>query len=91
MDPHAHKQEEKVGGIPTPVSDCYVWAAICYLDSPTDYREFLPDRKRQLQPANNSVVILDDCAHQRWITVLAVGLIGALTSVLLRIIFRLLG
>ena len=24
------------------IGDCYVWAEIYYLDSPTDYREYLP-------------------------------------------------
>ena len=27
------------------IGDCYVWAEIFYLDSPTDYREYLPERR----------------------------------------------
>lgn len=32
----------RIGGTPFHVSDCQIWAEIYYLDSPTDYREFLP-------------------------------------------------
>ena len=35
----AHKD---IGGQSIHIGDCQVWAAIYYLDSPTDYREFLP-------------------------------------------------
>lgn len=28
------------------VRDCYIWAEIFYLDSPTDYREYLPEQAR---------------------------------------------
>jgi hypothetical protein len=32
---------KRVGGSAFHVRDCYVWAQIYYLDSPTDYREYL--------------------------------------------------
>jgi hypothetical protein len=38
-DPVEHK---KVACTAFHVRDCYVWAEIYYLDSPTDYREYLP-------------------------------------------------
>lgn len=38
-DPVEHKN---VAGAAFHVRDCYVWAEIYYLDSPTDYREYLP-------------------------------------------------
>jgi len=31
-----------MGGEGVHIGDCYVWAEIYYLDSPTDYREYLP-------------------------------------------------
>jgi len=31
-----------IGGRPMRVTDCYIWSEIYYLDSPTDYREYLP-------------------------------------------------
>jgi len=35
-------QQEQIAGAAYRVSDAYVWFAIHYLDSPTDYREYLP-------------------------------------------------
>jgi hypothetical protein len=35
-------QSNAVAGESVHVGDCYVWAEITYLDSTTDYREFLP-------------------------------------------------
>jgi hypothetical protein len=35
-------QDRQIGGEPVHVRDCYIWAEIYYLDSPTDYREYLP-------------------------------------------------
>jgi len=32
----------RIGGSTTRVGDCYIWAEIQYLDSASDYREFLP-------------------------------------------------
>lgn len=40
-DPVEHRD---VAGTAFHVRDCYVWAEIYYLDSPTDYREYLPRR-----------------------------------------------
>ncbi len=37
------KQEKQIGGESIHVGDCYVWAEIYYLDSATDYREYLPE------------------------------------------------
>jgi hypothetical protein len=41
MSDHA-PYPRKIGGKFAHVGDCYVWAEIYYLDSLTDYREFLP-------------------------------------------------
>ena len=38
------RYERQAGGVPVHVRDCYVWAEIRYLDSATDYREYLPAR-----------------------------------------------
>jgi hypothetical protein len=48
-------QDKEIGGQPVHVRDCYVWAEIYYLDSPTNYREYLPS-----QPVDPSTVHLDD-------------------------------
>ena len=34
--------DKQIGGYSVHVGDCYIWSAIYYLDSPTDYRECLP-------------------------------------------------
>lgn len=36
--------KKETGGDDFYVGDSYVWSAIYYLDSPTDYREYLPPR-----------------------------------------------
>jgi hypothetical protein len=33
---------QRTSGAGIHIGDCYVWAAISYLDSQTDYREYLP-------------------------------------------------
>jgi len=40
------------------VGDCYLWAEISYLDSPTDYREFLPSAVQS--QITGDLVLLDD-------------------------------
>lgn len=42
------------------IADCHVWAEIHYLDSPTDYREYLPpNRNRPHALAGEDLVMLD--------------------------------
>lgn len=36
------QDDSRVGGESFTVSDCFVWETIRYLDSATDYKEFLP-------------------------------------------------
>ena len=33
---------QRIGGESVHISDCYVWAEIYYLNSTTDYREYVP-------------------------------------------------
>jgi len=47
---------QRIGWESIRIGDCYVWAEIYYLDSPTDYREHLP-QNRVLGPRT---VPLDD-------------------------------
>lgn len=55
-------QSERDGGREFHVADCYIWAEIYYLDSPTDYREYLPlkDVSIQSKPCSEQMVLLDD-------------------------------
>lgn len=41
------------------VGDSYVWSEIRYLDSATDYRDFLPQRPIQPTVINSELVMLD--------------------------------
>ena len=57
---------QRIGGENVRIGDCYVWAEINYLDSPTDYREYLP--KNCARPRNipcNDLVVLESHASPR--------------------------
>jgi hypothetical protein len=52
-------QQERIGGTAAHVADCLVWAEIYYLDSPTDYREYLPNHPPQPVRIDSQLVMLD--------------------------------
>ncbi len=56
------------GGTPFRVGDCQIWAEIHYLDSPTDYREYLPAGTRGWErSAEGELCLLDDEGpHLSW-------------------------
>ena len=54
---YARLNGETEGGIS--IENCYVWAEIYYLDSPTDYREYLPQHCVQQCPVAEDLVMLD--------------------------------
>jgi hypothetical protein len=41
----ATQPQQQIGGAPYRIADAYVWATIYYLDSSTDFREYLPLRR----------------------------------------------
>ena len=50
----------KIGGNAFHIRDSYVWAEIHYLDSPTDYREYLPHNQLRREPfAIDDLTMLD--------------------------------
>ena len=56
---------QRMGGEGVHIGDCYVWAEIYYLDSPTDYREYLPqdcDKGPRTIPLD-SWVLLESSEH----------------------------
>lgn len=64
-----------------------IWDAIRYLDSPTDYREYLVIAP---SPAvrKNDLVILDPVARSTWITLLPLLVIAVLVfAILLFVLF----
>jgi hypothetical protein len=56
----------RIGGESVQVGDCWVWAEINYLDSPTNYREYLPqncDCPRNIP--GNDVIMLESYGSPR--------------------------
>jgi len=70
-----------VGGAAVRIGDCFIWAAIQYLDSPTDYRECLPSHRNP----SGELIFLDD--GRRWPRILGpLVAIAILACVLLPIV-----
>lgn len=55
------------------VGDCYVWSEIFYLDSPTNYREWLPRRMSLQSRANRDEFITLDKEAKLLGVLLAIG------------------
>jgi hypothetical protein len=51
-------RRDKIGGEGIHVRDCYVWAEISYLDSPSDFREYLL-QDRHWKPNDDRLLMLD--------------------------------
>ena len=71
-----------IGGERFYVRDCYVWAEIQYLDSATDYREFLPEHPMPRVPSVDSqLTMLDSSGNyaglRNWVPVLALFVVSA--------------
>jgi hypothetical protein len=51
---------DQISDSTTRVSDGRIWAAICYLDSASDFREFLPNNNSRRICRGDDFVLLDD-------------------------------
>jgi len=80
--------KEQIGGSSVHVGDCYIWAAISYLDSPTDYHECLPYSRRLPAPSDDELVMLDEKDHLPWARLSAVTIFAFLTSIFLLFFMR---
>ena len=80
--------KEQIGGSSVHVGDCYIWAAISYLDSATDYRECLPHSRWRPAPSDEELVMLDEKDHLPWARLSAVTIFAFLTSVFLLFFMR---
>jgi len=49
---------KRTGGESFRVSECHIWAAISYLDSPTDYREYISQHPPAIRPSLASEVVM---------------------------------
>jgi hypothetical protein len=56
---------QRAGGVCVHIADCYVWAEIYYLDSPTDYREYLSENCALPRPLRGNPVMLDPFEFSR--------------------------
>lgn len=84
----ARPGKQQIGGSAVHVGDFYVWAAISYLDSPTDYREYLPHRRWRAAASDDELVMLDQRGHWRWAKPGVVTLFAFLTSMFLLFLLR---
>ena len=83
-----HPREEQIGGVSVRVADPYIWAAIHYLDSPTDYRECVPYSRRRAEAPEGKLVMLDESHPSRWTGSLAVMIIGTATCAVMSLLMR---
>lgn len=75
-------KEEDVAGTSFRVGDCYIWAKIAYLDSLTDYREYLPKNDDRTPAAKGELVMLDSVENDTK-TFAIVAISGAVILLLL--------
>ena len=52
-------ESESDGGTTVHVGDCRIWAEIFYLDSPTDYREYLPSKLVQAGLGKDRLILTE--------------------------------
>jgi hypothetical protein len=64
-------------------TDACVWRAIRYLDSPSDYREYLPGERHNGPSVESDFVVLDDSSGFDWRGLRDVVLIALLVSILM--------
>jgi hypothetical protein len=83
MADRIQKNETREAEWQTKASD---WNAIRYLDSPTDYREYL--RGALLALLNNDLEVLDNSSGQVWRKLRDLTLVTFLGSIILLLILR---
>lgn len=83
-----NRRYQNVGGATAHVGDCHVWAEIAYLDSATDYREYLPVRQWNVAMETADLVLLGDipCSHIKALA--AATSIGVVICILLLVVIR---
>jgi hypothetical protein len=69
-------------------TDTSVWRAIRYLDSPSNYREYLPGERHTSSLAESDFVVLDDSSGFDWRGLRDVALIALLVSILMLLALR---
>lgn len=69
-------------------TDAFVWSIVRYLDSPSDYREFLPYPSQPASIQKEELVMLDEVPHhiQAWLRSLT--LFAIVVCVVLLVVLR---
>ena len=65
-----------------------VWKAIRYLDSPTNYREYLPGERHTGPLAESDFVVLDDSSSFDWVGLRDLALIVILAAIIVLLALR---
>jgi hypothetical protein len=82
---HESPDERRIGGTAVHVRDCYVWAEIQYLDSPTDYREYLQTKYEPVF-TDKELTFEDEKTCWQWEALYASIFIGFLFCLFLRLV-----
>lgn len=69
-------------------TEASVWNAIRYLDSPTDYREYLPGERHTGFLAESDFVLLDNSSGFNWRAARDLALMALLVSIILLLTLR---
>jgi hypothetical protein len=70
------------------LADAAVWFAIAYLDSDTEFREYLPLPKQSPSRPENKLVFLDDIPISKWAVIKAMTLVVILACIFLCLFLR---
>jgi hypothetical protein len=70
------------------LADLAVWFAIVYLDSDTDYSEYLQPQKQASSCPENKLVLLDDVPISSWMVIKPVTLVLTLACIVLLLFLR---
>lgn len=81
--------ERQVGDVAVHVSDCYIWAQIQYLDSPTDYREFLPYIRGGFQ-VWDQLELPNNTNYVPWVIPCSCTIVGSIIVICLLILLKVL-
>ena len=83
-----HSDGETIGASAVRIDDCHVWAAISYLDSPTDYREYLPPvRPERPEPSGSELRMLEASSSTAWRPLRTIMVTAFLICILLLIVW----
>lgn len=69
-------------------TDEFVWNVVCYLDSPTDYREHLPHSRQPISVPKGELVMLDEVPRYVRTWLWSITLFAIVVCVILLVVLR---